>query len=49
MDSTLDSLFDSVKFDDEDMEGYEHQFGGKFITFNSSRIFYKFRITQTKI
>jgi len=36
-DSTLDSLFDSVKFDDEDMEGYEHWFGGKLITFNSSK------------
>jgi len=36
MDSTLDTLLDSVKFNDNNMEGYEHQFGGKLITFNSS-------------
>ena len=35
-DSTLDALLDSVKFNDDDMEGYEHRFGGKLITFNSS-------------
>jgi len=35
-DSTLDALLDSVKFNDEDMEGYEHRFGGKLITFNST-------------
>jgi len=34
-DSTLDALLDSVKFNDDDMEGYEHRFGGKLITFNS--------------
>ena len=34
-DSTLNTLLDSVKFNDDDMKGYEHCFGSKLITFNS--------------
>jgi len=37
-DATLDALLDSVDFHDEDMEGYEHRFGGKLITFNSPEV-----------
>jgi len=43
-DSTLDALLDSVKFNDDDMEGYEHWFGGKLITFNSTEVAKNFSV-----
>jgi len=38
MDSIFDALLDFVKFNDDNMEGYKHQFSGKLITFNSSEV-----------
>lgn len=35
-DSTLESLLDILRFDDEELEGYEHRYGGKLLTFTSA-------------
>jgi len=36
IDSTFNTPLDSVKFNDNNIEGYKHQFSSKLITFNSS-------------
>ena len=34
-DSTLETLLDLLRLDEEDLEGYEHRYGGKLLTFTS--------------
>jgi len=35
-DSTLELIFDSVKFDEDNLEGFDHRYGGKLVTFLSA-------------
>jgi len=37
-DSTLELIFDSVKFNEDDLEGFEHHYGGKLVTFLSAEV-----------
>jgi len=34
-DPTLESVLDLLKFNEDDLEGYEHRYGGKLLTFTS--------------
>ena len=34
-DSTLESVLDLLRFPEDDLEGYEHRYGGKLLTFTS--------------
>ena len=36
--STLELIFDSLKFDEDNLEGFEHHYGGKLVTFLSAEV-----------